>query len=250
MSKTISSPIVGQRIRVVRKSTGLTLEALGQRIGVSNQALSSIETGKTNASRQTLINLARELKNNFGENWLTKYAEIPDPHTYVEIVSTPNSGKYKFGILQRMFDRYFEANYGAGVGRPTKDHKQQGVPVALVCEVSIWGGFRSTYRKKLITVPSRMIPPKKIVVAISIIDEPIRDAFVVPGDIVTLTERPKTVRGQLVFVYANSQVMIKRWNLNNDKITLTPLDKTYDPVDVPANKVECLGEVTGLLRFS
>jgi transcriptional regulator with XRE-family HTH domain len=250
MSKAISSPIVGQRIRVVRKSAGLTLEALGQRIGISNQALSSIETGKTNASKQTLISLARELKSDFGEVWLTDYLAGADPQTYVEVIGPPDSGKYKFGILQKMFDGYFKTNYGDKIGRLTKENKRHGVPVPIVCEVSPWGAFRSTPRKKIISIPSRMVPPNRSVVAVSIINEPIRDAFVGPRDIVTLTMRPKVIKGQLIFIYANSKVMIKRWTLNNDKITLLSPDKIYDPIVIPVNNVECLGEVTGILRFS
>lgn len=250
MSKAISSPIVGQRIRVVRKSAGLTLEVLGQRIGISNQALSSIETGKTNASRQTLISLARELKSDFGEVWLTEYLAGTDLQPYVEVIGPPDSGKYKFGILQEMFDGYFETNYGDKIGKLTKENKRYGVRVPIVCEVSPWGVFRSMSGKKMISIPSRMVPPNRLVVAVSIINEPIRDAFVGAGDIVTLTKRPKMIKDQLVFIYANSKVMIKRWKPNSDKITLLSPDKIYDPIDIPVNNVECLGEVTGILRFS
>ena len=56
------------RIKALRKSEGLTLEKFGERIGISNSALSAIETGKNKPSDQTIRSICRE----FGvrEKWL------------------------------------------------------------------------------------------------------------------------------------------------------------------------------------
>src|SRR5437588_208901 len=80
------SPFVNLQIRAARKSSGLTLDELGQQIGVSAQALSAIELGKANPSRQTLINLARVLENDFGEAWLKKYATGSRRFTHGQVV--------------------------------------------------------------------------------------------------------------------------------------------------------------------
>ena len=60
------------RIKALRKAEGLTLEKFGERIGISNSALSAIETGKNNPSDQTIRSICRE----FGVNelWL-RYGE-------------------------------------------------------------------------------------------------------------------------------------------------------------------------------
>lgn len=60
---------IGERIRWLRKErAGLTLEIFSARIGISNQSLSAIETGKNNPSNQTLMLICQ----NFGvsEVWL------------------------------------------------------------------------------------------------------------------------------------------------------------------------------------
>lgn len=59
---------IGERIRDVRKSNGLTLEKFGERIGMKAGALSQLENGKTNPSDQTILSIIRE----FGVNevWL------------------------------------------------------------------------------------------------------------------------------------------------------------------------------------
>lgn len=59
---------VGERIRTVRKDAGLTLRAMGNRIAITNGALSQIETGRANPSDQTIRMISRE----FGvrEDWL------------------------------------------------------------------------------------------------------------------------------------------------------------------------------------
>lgn len=60
---------IGERIRQLRKDTlNLTLVEASSRLGISNQSLSAIETGKNNPSDQTIRSICRE----FGVNeiWL------------------------------------------------------------------------------------------------------------------------------------------------------------------------------------
>src|SRR4051812_42319563 len=70
MTEKTLQPSLGQRIRAARKAEHITLVELSKRIGVSNQALSAIERGEKNPSRQTLINLSKELGDFFGIEWL------------------------------------------------------------------------------------------------------------------------------------------------------------------------------------
>ncbi|MCI6356132.1 MAG: helix-turn-helix domain-containing protein [Gemmiger formicilis] len=59
---------LNKRIKMVRKSKGLTLEKFGERIGITASACSTIENGKNNASDQTIRSICREF--NVSENWL------------------------------------------------------------------------------------------------------------------------------------------------------------------------------------
>ena len=56
------------RIKALRKAEGLTLEKCGERIGITASACSTIESGKSNPSEQTIRAICRE----FGVNeiWL------------------------------------------------------------------------------------------------------------------------------------------------------------------------------------
>ena len=68
---------MNDRIRLVRKHAGLTLEKFGSRIGISIAACSAIELGKSNPSNQTILAICRE----FGvdEVWLRTGAGEPFP---------------------------------------------------------------------------------------------------------------------------------------------------------------------------
>ena len=74
--KSLQPPLpahaAGSRIKRARIRAGLTLKQLGERVGgLSNEALSKIETGATKQpQRTTLAALARELKDDFGLSWL------------------------------------------------------------------------------------------------------------------------------------------------------------------------------------
>ena len=51
---------MNERIKQVRKHYGLTLEKFGERLGLTNSALSLIESGKRNPQEQTLRLICRE----------------------------------------------------------------------------------------------------------------------------------------------------------------------------------------------
>lgn len=59
---------IGERVRFIRKQEGLTLEKFGARIGISNPSVSTIESGKSNPSAQTVKSICREF--NINEEWL------------------------------------------------------------------------------------------------------------------------------------------------------------------------------------
>ena len=57
-----------ERVRVVRKSLGLTLEKFGARLGVGKGAMSQIENGTNNLSQRMLLSICREY--GVSESWL------------------------------------------------------------------------------------------------------------------------------------------------------------------------------------
>lgn len=59
---------IGERVRALRKSEGLTLAKFGEMIGISNPSVSNIESGKTSPSKQTVLAICREF--GVSEAWL------------------------------------------------------------------------------------------------------------------------------------------------------------------------------------
>lgn len=58
----------GERIKEIRKTLGLTLEKFGQRLGVSNVAISRLENGYRNVTEQMFKSICREY--NVNPHWL------------------------------------------------------------------------------------------------------------------------------------------------------------------------------------
>ncbi len=57
-----------ERIRLVRKRLGLTMEAFGKKIGVAKNTISQVESGTNNVSNQLRTAIIREF--NVNEEWL------------------------------------------------------------------------------------------------------------------------------------------------------------------------------------
>ena len=59
---------MNERIKYIRKKENLTLEKFGKRIGITAASCSTIESGKTNPSNQTIVAICREFR--VREEWL------------------------------------------------------------------------------------------------------------------------------------------------------------------------------------
>lgn len=59
---------INERVRELRKALGLTLEKFGARLGVGKNAISRIETAKSNVTDQMFLAICREY--NVNPNWL------------------------------------------------------------------------------------------------------------------------------------------------------------------------------------
>lgn len=59
---------INERVKHIRKSFGLTMEAFGTRLGVTKVAVSMIESGKRNVTDQMFLAICREF--NVNPDWL------------------------------------------------------------------------------------------------------------------------------------------------------------------------------------
>lgn len=101
---------IGKRIKKVRRDLDLTQDEVADMVGFSRQALSKIESGKTESpDPSNLISLAKALKNNFGESWLDKYlSDLDSSQTKEEIIKNAS------------IDEIISIKFGGKSSRPTK----------------------------------------------------------------------------------------------------------------------------------
>ncbi len=69
----------GERVKIIRKNLGLTLEKFGEPLGLKKGTLSAIETGRNTLTEQNIKSICREF--NIREEWLRDGEE---PMTYAK----------------------------------------------------------------------------------------------------------------------------------------------------------------------
>jgi SOS-response transcriptional repressor LexA len=216
-------------------------------IGISNQALSAIERGKANPSKQTLISLAKTLKNDFGEPWLKPFVtegdESLNPFSY-RAWTEPRHNPY----LENILDDYNEFVEAAKLPKPVGITKQKIALLPIHFEIRNSVSLIPSDDPKRIVVPFYMIHSLGKARAVHVIGEPIRDAFVAPGDILILNENPEPENGRVVLALVKKRVMIGQWELTSKgKVRLKPRDSNFKPTEVSLKQIESIGELTGLI---
>lgn len=239
-------PYVGYRIRGARITAGLTLAQLGQRIGISNQALSAIERGKSKPSRQTLISLAQLFKSNFGAEWLSPYAGIPQREKTQNPYSPSTWAETYLGMT---IEEFWEIQKARELPRPVLVADEKTIHVPVLYQITDGVTLSPADENRYATVLRGMLPSLVKSLAVLVLEKPIRDALVAPGDVLILTECSEKVDDRVVLALVNNSVIIRRWSAKGRKIILSPLDQDYEPITVSRKEVECVGVVTGLLRF-
>lgn len=237
---------IGLKIRAARKALDLTLEELGKRIGVTNQALSAIERGEKNPSRQTLINLARVLKTDFGEKWLADHlseyqAEDQGVPHYIRSLD-----EVKEVYLFEEFLRYIYRRWQGNIG---KYYPQYSASLPLKYELKQHELKEIEDAIEMINVPTHMAPPEKGVTAVLIQDWFIDDAFIGSGDVVIIMEPKGTPVGKTILAFVNDEYLIRRCVKRGRKVALIPLIDGYEPIVATLKQFVFVAEITGLIRF-
>ncbi|MGA7875861.1 MAG: transcriptional repressor LexA [Desulfoferrobacter sp.] len=77
----------------------------------------------------------------------------------------------------------------------------------------------------------------------SMIDEGIRE-----GDILIITKQPHAENGQTIVALVRGEATVKKFYPHGEEVELRPANSQMEPFRVPANDVEIVGTVVGLLR--
>jgi SOS-response transcriptional repressor LexA len=238
---------IGPQIRAARREKDLTLVQLSELIGISNQALSDIERGKKNPSKQTLMNLSRELSNGFGIEWL----ELLRGRRSVEVEHSLKKHwtRNEKQNLKKLFDRFLDFEF------PVEDTNQISVAEASRSTVIIpihgsitaTGGHRPQEKKETLLIPSQIAKPG-VNYALRVEGDNLRDALIGSGDLIVINENTQDVDGKFAAVYLDEKILLRRISIKNNKARLIPANKDYRPESIPLDKLNCFGIVTGVLR--
>jgi transcriptional regulator with XRE-family HTH domain len=237
---------LGQRIRVARRNADLTLAEVGRRIGISNQALSAIERGKKNPSKQTLMSLARVLKTDFGERWLAAY--LSEDHTEIQLIPLNKQGVPKEELLH-LFRAFLDHQYGPGQIDLVEDYEEQSVSLPLQFELTEHGIHEIKNASETLLVPPHMVPPGKDVGAALVKDWLIPDAFIASGDIIIFTPREGSPIGKIILAFVTDKHVIRRCKKKGRDVALVSLIDGYEPIETKLKQFVFMAEITGLLRF-
>lgn len=245
MMKTLQTNI-GKKIRMARRASDLTLEELGKRIGISNQALSAIERGEKNPSKQTLMSLARVLKTDFGERWLADY--LSEHQAELQVVPLHKQDLDKENWLQ-IFKEFLDYRYGPGQVDVVEDYQEKSVSVPVMYKLSKTGLDEIQNASEVVLVPPQMVPVEKGAVAAIVKDWVINEAHIGSGDVVIVTAREGTPIGKIILAFVNDEFVIRRCIKKGRKVVLNSLVDGYEPIETTLNQFTFMAEILGLIRF-
>jgi SOS-response transcriptional repressor LexA len=240
---------LGERIKAARKSAGLTLVRLSEQIGISNQALSAIERGQKNPSKQTLMNLAKTLRNGFGIDWLEGLIEeIEETRQGVKFFLEENKRRNDKEELREVFSEFLDFKFGTG-SIAIMDLAKSVRLISLSARITAEHTIEELSNKEEIVIPARMMRLGQHTYGVLVMGDSLRDALVHPGDIIIANTDNAIADGKLALIELKGKISIKRISLKGRSVTLFPANSDYAPIKVSINKLNCVGEVTGLLRF-
>jgi len=238
---------LGPQIRAARRDKKLTLVELSGLIGISNQALSDIERGKKNPSKQTLMNLSRELSDGFGIEWL----ELLRTRSRVEVGHSLEKHwtRNEKENLKALFERFLDFEFPVVTTNTAsiEEVTEGTLTIPFYGSITTAGQHRPQQEKETLLIPSRIARPG-VNYALRVEGEILRDALIGSGDIIVINENTQELDGKFAAVYLDEKILIRRISIKSNKARLIPANTDYRPESIPLDKLNCFGIVTGVLR--
>lgn len=104
----------GNRVNKLRKELGYTLDRFGGKLGVQKSAISKIEKGENNLTKQMLLSICREF--NVNQEWLRTgegemFVPVPEEDevaAYVEDLLADNGENELYNLIKSIMRTYNE----------------------------------------------------------------------------------------------------------------------------------------------
>lgn len=146
------------------------------------------------------------------------------------------------GLLRRVW------NQNRSIEVISEDQAPRAVEIPMLGKVAAGKPIEAVVDQEALSVPSWMTGHGRTYVlrveGDSMIDEQIRD-----GDFVIVEERRSAENGQVVVAMVHGEeATLKKFYQEGEKIRLQPANRRFDPILVPAERVEIKGVARGVIR--
>ena len=175
-------------------------------------------------------------------------------------ISSTSVVDYNLRILQRegYIRRRSEVSRGIELlkdssGREARPDNVVAVPVVGMIAAGeplhIPGAASSSDADEVVDLPTFLTRGNSEVFAVRVKGESMIDALVADGDLVVLEPATEALNGEMVAAEIDGdEVTLKHFFMQNGTVTLQPANSAFDPIVVPAGKVQVRGKVVGVVR--
>lgn len=206
----VSRDTLGGKIRAARKTAKLSAIALSEKIGIKHQSLTAIERNEVQAEKRTLILLAQELKNDFGDPTLREY--IKDESE----LSIPITARVAAGDAVEFF---LEGEDTDSITIDPRMIRKKGKHFALrVAGDSMEGAHVLSGDIVIVRYVPKTYEPR-------------------PDDLVVADIRAEGIT-------------LKKWKKAKDEVILSPTTEGYQEIRRPAWRVKPVAVVVGVIRMA
>ena len=98
-------------------------------------------------------------------------------------------------------------------------------------------------------VPVQSAKPRDELFALRVRGESMRDAAILPGDVVIVHRQESAASGEIVVALVEDEATVKRLKLRAGRIELHPANPAFDPIVPDADQVRILGKVIEVRRY-
>ena len=136
-----------------------------------------------------------------------------------------------------------------GISRGIRLVEQDTMRVPLVGDVMAgppaWGDNRTVEFVRL----DKSVVPFSNPVALRVEGYSMRDAGILPGDLVLVRQQKHANNGETVIAYYNGGITVKKFEKNGERISLIPANSSYKPMEIQADDdFQIVGRVMLVLR--
>ena len=175
-------------------------------------------------------------------------------------ISSTSVVDYNLRILQRegYIRRRSEVSRGIELlkdssGREARPDNVVAVPVVGMIAAGeplhIPGAASRSDADEVVDLPTFLTRGNSEVFAVRVKGESMIDALVADGDLVVLEPATEALNGEMVAAEIDGdEVTLKHFFMQNGTVTLQPANSAFDPIVVPAGKVQVRGKVVGVVR--